>query len=152
MSIAPHPSNWLPHLGKPEVLPNIAKCYGGRTKSSPVETYAFWIEGPGGLPWWLSGKESACIAGDEGDAGSIPWLWRSLKEGRQGNPLQYSCLENSMDRGPWRVTVHKIAKSQTWLSTHVCSVWECFEYCTSKNVSIITSSKHMGKWIEWQMW
>ena len=50
-----------------------------------------------GLPWWLSGKESTCSAGD---AGFIPGLGRSPEEGN-GNPLQYSCLENPMDRGAW---------------------------------------------------
>ena len=47
------------------------------------------------LPLWLSGKESAYNAGD---AGFIPWLGRSPGEGN-GNPLQYSCLGNPMDRG-----------------------------------------------------
>ena len=51
-----------------------------------------------GLPWWLSGKESACNAGDAGDVGSIPGWGRALKGGN-GNSLQYSCLENPMDRG-----------------------------------------------------
>ena len=44
-----------------------------------------------------------------GDAGSVPGLGRSCGE-ENGNPLQYSCLGNSMDRGAWRVTVHVIAK------------------------------------------
>ena len=47
-----------------------------------------------------------------GDVGSIPGLGRSPGEGN-GNPLQYSCLENSMDRGAWWAIVHGIAKSQT---------------------------------------
>ena len=55
------------------------------------------------LPWWLSGKESACGAGD---SGSIPGLGRS-PGGGHGNPAQYSCLENSMDRGTWQATVHR---------------------------------------------
>ena len=55
------------------------------------------------------GKESACNAGE---SGSIPGLGRSLGEGH-GNPLQYSCLENSMDKGAWKVTVYGVAKSQT---------------------------------------
>ena len=50
-------------------------------------------------------KESACNAGDTGDLGSVPGLGRSPGEGN-GNPLQYSCLENSMDRESWRATVH----------------------------------------------
>ena len=56
-------------------------------------------------------------AGDEGDSVSIPGLGRSLGEGN-GNPLQYSCLENSMDRGAWQATVQGITKSQTQLSEH----------------------------------
>ena len=52
------------------------------------------------------GKESACSAGD---LGSIPWLGRSPGEG-SGNPLQYSCLENPMDRGAWQVTIHEVSK------------------------------------------
>ena len=58
-----------------------------------------------GLPLWLSGKESTCSAGAAGNIGSIPGLGRSPGEGN-GNPLQYSCLENSMERSlvgysPW---------------------------------------------------
>ena len=55
------------------------------------------------------GKESACNAGDPG---LIPVLERSPGEGN-GYPLQYSCLENSMDRGAWRATVHGVTNSQT---------------------------------------
>ena len=55
-----------------------------------------------GLPWWLSSKESACNAGDAGDIGEIPGSGRSPGEGN-GNSLQYSYLENSMDRGAWWV-------------------------------------------------
>ena len=58
---------------------------------------------------WLSGKESVCSAGD---LGSIPGEGRSPGEGN-GNPLHYSCLENSTDRGAWRVTVHGIAETDT---------------------------------------
>ena len=50
-----------------------------------------------------------------GDVGSIPGLGRSPGEGN-GNPLQYSCLENSMGRGAWQATVHGVAKNQTQLS------------------------------------
>ena len=70
-----------------------------------------------GLLQGLSGKESPCNAGD---TGSIPGLERSPGEGN-GNPLQYSCLENSMDRG---VTVQRVVNSQIWLkgrSTHAHS-------------------------------
>ena len=57
-------------------------------------------------------KESTCNAGD---LGSIPELGRSLEEGK-GNPLQYSCLENSMDRGAWSATPPGVANSWTRLS------------------------------------
>ena len=49
---------------------------------------------------------------DVRDAGSVPGLGRP-PGGGHGNPLQYSCLENPMDRGAWRTTVHGVAKSQT---------------------------------------
>ena len=61
------------------------------------------------LPGWLSGKESAYNAGVAGMAGLIPGLERSPGEGN-GHPLQYSCLENSMDRGAWRATVHGVVR------------------------------------------
>ena len=56
-------------------------------------------------------KESACNAGDPG---SIPGSGRSPGEGN-GKPLQYSCLENPMDRGAWQATVHRVTKSRTGL-------------------------------------
>ena len=65
-----------------------------------------------GLPWWLSGKESTCNAEDVGDMGSIPESGRS-PGGWHGNPLQDSSLENPMDGGAWRATVHEIPKSRT---------------------------------------
>ena len=52
------------------------------------------------FPKWLSGKISTCNARDIGEVGSIPRLGRS-PAGENGNPLQYSCLENPMDRGVW---------------------------------------------------
>ena len=56
------------------------------------------------FPGGSDSKESACNAGDPG---SIPGLGRSLGEGN-GNPLQYSCLENSMERGSWQATAHEL--------------------------------------------
>ena len=69
------------------------------------------------------GKESTCKEGDVGDLGSISGSGRS-GEGN-GNPLQYCCLENPMDRGAWWATVHRVAKSQTRLKRlgmHTCKV------------------------------
>ena len=65
-------------------------------------------------------KNLLANAGDERDAGLIPGSG-STPGGRHGNPFQYSCLENPMDRGAWWATVHGVAKSQTrlkQLSTH----------------------------------
>ena len=61
------------------------------------------------LPWWLSSKESACNVGEKG---LIPGLGRSPGE-ENGNSLQYSYLEDSMDRGTWRAAVHWVPKSWT---------------------------------------
>jgi len=66
-----------------------------------------------GFPGGLGGKASAQ---NGGDPGSIPVLGRSPGEGN-GNPLQYSCLENCMDGGAWWATVHGIAKS--WIGLGV---------------------------------
>ena len=65
-----------------------------------------------GFPGGSDGKESACNAVDWG---LIPRARRSPGEGN-GYPLQYSCLENPMDRGAWQATVHRDAKSQTQLN------------------------------------
>ena len=62
------------------------------------------------LTRWLCGKESTFNARDTGDAGSIPVLGRSPGEGN-GHSLQYSCLENTMERGAWWAIVHGVAKS-----------------------------------------
>ena len=70
-------------------------------------TYVLW-----GLPQWLSNKESTCNAGSKSDVGSIPGSERPPGGGHD-NPLQYSCLENPMDRGAWWATVHEVANSRT---------------------------------------
>ena len=67
------------------------------------------LEGP------PSGSVVKNLPTNAGDTGSIPGLGRSPGEGH-GNPLQYSFLENPMDRGPWRATVHEVTESR---QTHV---------------------------------
>ena len=74
-----------------------------------------------GFPGGSDGKESACNARD---LGSIPGLGRSPGEGN-GYPLQYSCLENHMDRGVWQVTVHGESHGQRSLVGY--SPWGCKE-------------------------
>ena len=62
----------------------------------------------------VSSKESSCSAGAVGDMALIPGSGRSPRGG-YGNPLQYSCLENPVDRGAWRATVHMVTESKTFL-------------------------------------
>ena len=62
-------------------------------------------------------KNLPANAGDIRDMASIPGLGR-FSGGGNGNPLQYSCLENPMDRGTWQATVHGVTKSQTGLVTY----------------------------------
>ena len=69
-----------------------------------------------GFPGGSVVKNLPVDAGDSGDAGSIPGLGRS-SGAVNGNPAQYSCLENSTDRGTWRAIVLGVAKSWTGLST-----------------------------------
>ena len=69
-------------------------------------------------------KNLPANAGDVSDSGSIPGLAGSSGEGN-GNSLQYSCPENSMDRGAWWATVHVVAKSQTRLSDYTAQLMLC---------------------------
>ena len=69
-----------------------------------------WLHGPHSVT--LAIKNPPANAGDVRDANSIPGLGRSPGEGN-GNPLQYSCLENRIDRGAWQATVDGFAKSDT---------------------------------------
>ena len=118
----------LPALGSSlsnchrENLYLIAESVGGRAQPDTGEislwetleetwssNFTFWARLKPRLPWWLSSKESACNAGY---VGSIPGSWRSPRE-TNGNSLQYSCLQNPMDKGAWWATVHGVAVSQT---------------------------------------
>ena len=96
------------------------------------------------------------LPANAGDTDSIPGSGRSLG-GRHGNPLQYSCLENPMDRGGWWATVYRVAKSQKrlkWLSTLAC-IYEiigkskiCFtfwyKYIFTNIINISTTEKSHG--------
>ena len=96
--------------------------YLGPRTPRKLNTKCFWEISP-----YHSGKESACNAGDTRDAGLIPGSGRS-PEGGHGNPLQYSCLENSTGGGAWKYSPWG-RKSQTqlsdWAHTHtVYYGWE----------------------------
>ena len=73
---------------------------------------------------WHSGKDSSCNAGDVRDMGLISGSGGYLGEWN-GNPLQNSCLENSMDRGSWRAAVHGVPKNHTCLMPEV---WEAHKF------------------------
>ena len=81
------------------------------------------------FPGGSDGNVSACNAGDPG---LVPGSGTSLGEGN-GNPLQYSCLENCMDGGAWWATVHGVAKSQTRLSDFTFT----FIFMTSKHIHVL---------------
>ena len=100
-----------------------------------------------GLPRWHSGKNPPANAGDARDVGSTPGSGRS--PGREhGNPLQYSCLENSMDRGAWWATVHGVTKSRTWLSDGACKYQYVCYSCRMNSAStrgVEVFVKHPGE-------
>ena len=98
-----------------------------------------------GFPGGSEGKESAC---NVGDLGSIPGLGRSPGEGN-GNPLQYSCLENPMDRGAWWATVHGVAKSRIWLSdfTSLHSTWNVHFFLVGQYLLYMTL--YVICWLFW---
>ena len=93
---------------------------------------------------WCSGKDSA---GSAGSLGLIPGLGRS-PAGGNGYPFQYSCLENSMNRGTWRTIVHEAAKSWTWLSTHK-HIWKpTYQKILQKHVILIVFNAFLSLWRE----
>ena len=91
-----------------------------------------------GFPGGSEDKESACPVGD---LGSISGLGRSPGEGN-GNPLQYSCLENPMDQGAWLAIVLGVAKSQTRLSNFT---FLSFSFRSQKRQDVIRYSERAGR-------
>ena len=106
----PFPSpGYLPNSGIDPKSPAL------QADSLPGSPCSFSGGFPGGFPGGSEVTVSACNAGD---LGSVPGSGRSPGEGN-GSPLQYSCLQNPMDRGACWVTVHGVAKSWTQLSKHI---------------------------------
>ena len=84
------------------------------------KTIGSYLQNVWGFPGGAGGKEPACKCRRHKRRGFHPWV-RKIRGGGHDNPLQYSCLEDPMDRGAWGATVHGIGKSQTrpkQLSTH----------------------------------
>ena len=106
-----------------------------RSLLQTVENFGKYCEYPG-KPWCLSGKGSACRCTSARDMGSIPGLGRSSGEGN-GNPLQYSCLGNPIDRGAWWATVHGVAEIWTQLS--------------NKTTVSLSSSKKSGPLVDFSL-
>ena len=78
------------------------------------------------------GSDGKAFAYNAGDPGSIPGSRRSPGEGN-GNPLQYSCLENPMDRGAWWATVQGVTKSRTWLSDFAFTLYNFYSFYLRKS-------------------
>ena len=109
---------WYSHLFQnfPQFLViHTAKGFGIVSKAEIdvfLELSSFFHEIPWAPQVALAVKNPPASAGEVRDVGSIPGSGRSLGGGH-GDPLQYSCLENSMDRGAWQTIVHGITKSDT---------------------------------------
>ena len=98
-----------------------------------------------GLPRGLSGKEFACPCRRHGRLGFDPGTGRS-PGGGNGNPLQYSCLENFMGRGVWRATVYGVAKSWTWLRDWAHTRISAYWYSPVEALSKIPSWQESHLW------
>jgi len=124
------------------IQPTIYVCHGVIIRTHSLESknpgfkyslvsywlYSFWQLFTYCKPWFplsqvaLVVKNLPANAGDKRDVGWISELERSPRGG-YGNPLQYSCLENPMDRGAWEATVHRVTKSWTRLKQRSMNAW-----------------------------
>ena len=97
--------------------------------------FSYYYSHKRGLPRWHSGKESLCQCKRHRNASSIPGLARCPGVGN-GKPLQYSCLENSTDRGVWQAAAHRVAKSQRQMDTHSHKRMFSHSLCTSERYKV----------------
>ena len=102
-----------------------------------------------GLPRWFWGKESACQCRRHENTGSIPGLRRS-PGGEHGNPLQYPCLENPIDRGVWWATVHWVTKTRTWLNW--LSIAQQRLQTNGTTILFLILDRHRGFLVTHQSW
>ena len=107
---------------------------------------------PGSFPHSSVSKESAWNAGDPG---SIPELVRSPGAGN-GNSLQYSCLENPMDRGAWRATVYGVPVGHDWATkrshTHSIYIFSFFTVLAVYKISVLKKDKAKQIYFFWFLW
>ena len=132
-----------------QVTGTIINLFEGLKWVSPSNRLSFI-----GFPHGSVVKNPLANAGEAEDSGSIPGSGKSTGGGN-GNPLQYSCLGNPMDRGAWWAAVHGVTKSQIWLNTQVFinsinRMWLLFLCCLSSSLShsvcLTTSSFSDLKW------
>ena len=100
-----------------------------------------------GLPSGSVVKSQPASVGDAGDRGSIPGSGRSLGEGN-GNPLQYSCLGNILDRGAWRATVYskRVGHDRATEHTYIVSTFYFIAYFINKNSYYFIKILLYNKW------
>ena len=123
---------WIARRYNQSILKEINPEYSLEGPLQKLHYFDTWCEEPGSFPCNSISKESAC---NTGDLGLIPGLGRS-----PGNPLQYSCLENPLDRGAWRAIVHRVTRVGHNLAikpppqeepTHWKRLW-CWEWLKGK--------------------
>ena len=119
---------------------------GQVTKSFRVNQCFLWKTK--GFTGSASGKESACYCRKRKRCRYIPWSGRS-PGGGHGNPLQYSCLENPMDRGAWQATVHRVAKNRTqlkWLGMQRLDLFSFFKKEIKRKADKIDETRVFKHW------
>ena len=139
-----HEFGWTPGVGDGQG--GLVCCNSWGHKESDTTEQLNWTE----LNWGsASGKEPTCQCRRRKRCGFVPGSGRS-PGGGHGNPLQYSCLENPMDRGAWQATVHGVTKSQTQLkliSMHIQILWLKYSILlTCKNILKVEIKQNKIQW------